>query len=508
MVSKPLIRSDCPVVLSLEQYRSQWEPQGWKLIIIGPTANWRENWGSWEAIRDIVQNALDEAEAYTWGYDEEGLWIADNGRGISVSDFLLGPPKLKADYARGKFGEGMKIAALAMIRKGYPVRVETVGRRLWIIFLEQEADGMVQTLAALWRPNGTRTGTRFHLIGYTGSAFEDRFAVNLPRSSIVAETPSRLNEPVRRFNLLIRHEFAAPPFSNRIYARDIFMREIKSPYSYNLWSFEMAPDRHAPKNEADLWTDIGRTWSCVNKVDHLKTFLQMVCDPPLLTTEESHQVNMESWDMGLEPSSGKYYTDFVRENASAWQEAWWGVMGANAVLSTNSRLDGMVRHLGYQPVKVTWGVREALARAIPTDKEIVKTSQERLREVKVIPEEKLETHHQAHLRLARAIAAAVFHPPPRVHVAIIPPASDRVRTAGMYSTTAGEIYISLEMMENCRSVIDTLVHEMGHHRQFLVYNEAEDLTPSHAEAMTSIAAEVVRIVSDGGLDELLQEVKW
>ena len=100
MVSKPLIRSDCPVVLSLEQYRSQWEPQGWKLIIIGPTANWRENWGSWEAIRDIVQNALDEAEAYTWGYDEEGLWIADNGRGISVSDFLLGPPKLKADYAQ------------------------------------------------------------------------------------------------------------------------------------------------------------------------------------------------------------------------------------------------------------------------------------------------------------------------------------------------------------------------------------------------------------------------
>ena len=33
MVSKPLIRSDCPVVLSLEQYRSQWEPQGETVII-------------------------------------------------------------------------------------------------------------------------------------------------------------------------------------------------------------------------------------------------------------------------------------------------------------------------------------------------------------------------------------------------------------------------------------------------------------------------------------------
>ena len=106
----------------------------------------------------------------------------------------------------------------------------------------------------------------------------------------------------------------------------------------------MAPDRHAPKNEADLWTDIGRTWSCVNKVDHLKTFLQMVCDPPLLTTEESHQVNMESWDMWLEPSSGKYYTDFIRENACR-QGGLVGVMDKCRVEHQSRWTHG--RHLVY-----------------------------------------------------------------------------------------------------------------------------------------------------------------
>ena len=172
-----------PQVLTMEEYEKNWKPDGWQLIVIGPTSTWRQDWGEWEAIRDIIQNALDETENYTWGYDDEGLYISDVGSGVAVADFLLGPPKLKPDYARGKFGEGMKISALALIRMGYPVRVETVGRELWIIFLEQKVNGRAETLAALWRAYRRPRGTVFHIIGYRGSAFEDRFAVNLPKSS-------------------------------------------------------------------------------------------------------------------------------------------------------------------------------------------------------------------------------------------------------------------------------------------------------------------------------------
>jgi len=181
-----------PKALGMEEYRSRWQPEGWELITIGPTSTWRQDWGEWEAIRDIVQNALDEAEAYRWGYDEKGLWIADRGKGVAVADFLLGPPKLKPDWARGRFGEGMKIAALALVRMGYAVRVETVGREIWVVFLEQKVNGTAETLAALWRPNGVRVGTRFHIIGYSGPAFEDRFAVNLPRRQSWRKVPARL----------------------------------------------------------------------------------------------------------------------------------------------------------------------------------------------------------------------------------------------------------------------------------------------------------------------------
>jgi len=486
-----------PQVLTMDEYRSTWEPQGWQLIIIGPTSTWRQEWGEWEAIRDIVQNALDECEYYTWGYDDEGLYIRDVGKGVAVVDFLLGPPKLKPDYARGKFGEGMKIAALALIRMGYPVRVE----------------------AALWRPSERRHGTVFHVVGYRGPAFEDRFAVNLPRSSIIAEGPSKLHKPIRRFNQLIQHEFEVTPASgwyekgagaSRIFARDIYMRDISSPYSYNLWSFDMAPDRHAPKDEGHMWADIGRLWACVTKEEHLQVFLQMVKSPPLLETDESFNVSLGSWDMGVEPVTSKEYAEFVRENASVWQESWRRVMGENAVIRTDEKWDGLVKHLGYQSVSVLHSVRDTLSRAITTDRELIRASQERLREVEIVPDDCLDPVPLTHLKLAREITKRVFpySPPAGVYAASIPPASDRTRTAGLYSTATSEVYIAMEQMPRCRKVIDTLVHELAHHRQYRSTGEADDLTPIHMEAMQAIAADVVKITALSELDYLFKEVTW
>ena len=104
----------------------------------------------------------------------------------------------------------MKIAALALLRLGYSIRVETKSRVLWIVFLQQKVNGHAETLAALWKPNGRRHGTSFHIIGYRGTAYEDRFAVNLPEESIITEGPSLLNQPIRRFNQLIQQHLFNP----------------------------------------------------------------------------------------------------------------------------------------------------------------------------------------------------------------------------------------------------------------------------------------------------------
>ncbi len=497
-----VVNSAPPRKLTMEEYRRDWQPQGWELITIGPTSTWRQEWGEWEAIRDIVQNALDETDAYQYGFDTDGLWIADRGKGVAVADFLLGPAQLKPDYARGKFGEGMKISALALVRMGYDFHVETVGRELWVIFLEQRVNGSVDTLAALWRPDGIRGGTRFHIMGYHGSAYEKNFTVNLPKSAILASGPSPLGVPVRRFNQLIDPAHTDGP---KIYARDIYMQYINSPYSYNLWGFDMAPDRHGPKSEEDMWTDMGRLWSCVTKIDLMRNLLRMVHLPPQLDSDEGYRINMNHYAMGLDGVTGKSFSGFVEEAAAAWEKAWKLNFGEDAVIRTSDRWDNMVKHLGYTSHSVTMNVQTTLSKAITTDKDLIDVSTERLRDAEIIPDDTLTATQLVHLELARAIASSFPSTPyvRGVFASLIPPASDRMRTAGMYGQNTQEIYIDLSQLDRGDKTVDTVIHELAHHT-----SGAEDLTEAHASHMTRLASYVVNLTHEGRFDELMKDVTW
>jgi len=67
-----------------------------------------------------------------------------------------------------------------------------------------------------------------------------------------------------------------------------------------------------------------------------------------------------------------------------------------------------VKHLNYKPVEVNYRVQNVLAKAINTDEALVEESQERLRDMQVIPDERLTQRHLAHLNLARTIADKVI----------------------------------------------------------------------------------------------------
>jgi len=501
-----------PHTLTHEEYETKWKPHGWRLIVIGPTATWRQDWGDWEAIRDIVQNCLDESESYQYGYDHEGMWIADKGKGVAVSDFLLGPPKLKPDYARGKFGEGMKIAALALLRKGHGVHINTTRRELWIIFLEQKVNGKVQTLAALWKPNGTARGTRFNIVGYQGHSYAENFAVNLPRSDILAEVPSPITAPKQRYNQLIRPRGAR----SVIYARDIYLREINSPFSYNLWGFALAPDRHGPADETAMYQDMGRLWAGVNKVSLLKQLIPMLTDPPKVAGPEGHNstetrvLQIDPW-IGRDPVSGDQYLTMMYTNRHYWQQAWDATVGKRKVLQTDRTLDSMVTHLGYESQPMQSGVREGLKNAIKTDADVVQEMSERLDEAERIPDHKLPTRHLASLKLARAIAADFRNMGP-VHAGMIPPASDMVmRTAGLYEFGTGMIKISADILDSAQKTVAVMVHELAHHvafKQTLSIEQASDLTPAHALAMEEVAGRVFHALHNGAYDEELELVSW
>lgn len=170
------------------------------------------------------------------------------------------------------------------------------------------------------------------------------------------------------------------------------------------------------------------------------------------------------------------------------------------VVRTDPRLDRMVEHLGYTSVPV--GAIDA--RATKTDVDLVRESQERLRDVEIVPDDQLSARALAHLKLARAIAArVVFLPPAMVHAAIIPMASERRHTAGLYSKATQHVYISTSQLERARTTMDTLIHEVAHHN-----SGAEDLTEQHSEEMSRVAARVAERVAAQEFDAQLREAVW
>jgi len=179
----------------------------------------------------------------------------------------------------------------------------------------------------------------------------------------------------------------------------------------------------------------------------------------------------------------------------------------NAVVRTNPRWDRLVKHLGYISVDIPQGQG---VRTLITDKELIGRSQEALRKNKIVPAYLLTPSVYVHLKLARAIASH-FPGIAGVYASVIPPASDRVRTAGLYDRGTREIILHLETLEHVQFTIDAMVHELGHHianMRVADPMQAEDLQPAHSEAMTEVADKLTRLATEEKFDVYLKEAVW
>lgn len=147
-----------------------------------------------------------------------------------------------------------------------------------------------------------------------------------------------------------------------------------------------------------------------------------------------------------------------------------------------TKLDNAVHHLGYDPSELDEGQKVKL----------IEESQRRLAGVRPIEDSELMPSQLSSLSLARAITKG------KVYAAEIPPASDRVTTAGMYSRSTREIYISPEQLGRGREAVSTTIHELAHHT-----SGAEDGKPEHIAEIANLANQVVAATKHGDYDRYL-----
>ena len=102
-------------------------------ITISP--NYVSNWGIKEAIRELLQNAIDaETNGYNKSikYDGNTLTITSQGVDLQAKDLILGcSSKEDQDGMIGKYGEGFKLALVVLLRKGMNIEIQN-GNKIWI----------------------------------------------------------------------------------------------------------------------------------------------------------------------------------------------------------------------------------------------------------------------------------------------------------------------------------------------------------------------------------------
>ncbi len=102
-------------------------------ITISP--NYVNSWGITEAIRELLQNAIDGEKC---GYEKEisygggTLHIANKGISLLAKDLILGcSSKDEEGNFIGKYGEGFKLALVVLLRKGYKIEINNKDK-IWI----------------------------------------------------------------------------------------------------------------------------------------------------------------------------------------------------------------------------------------------------------------------------------------------------------------------------------------------------------------------------------------
>lgn len=90
------------------------------------------HWGLMEAVRELLQNAIDSDSPFEYSFGDESLTITSRYSQLDARTLVLGATSKASDAEKiGSFGEGYKIALLVLARLGKRVSVMN-GDRLWL----------------------------------------------------------------------------------------------------------------------------------------------------------------------------------------------------------------------------------------------------------------------------------------------------------------------------------------------------------------------------------------
>lgn len=419
----------------------------WHEIAYPISLQYRKHWGEWEAIREIVQNALDECGDFEVIQDGQDTIIRDSGSGLAVKHLLFGVSEKKSKDSRGRFGEGLKIALVVLKRLGYDVTIRSNGLEVKTATHEIEGE---QCLKLLYRRIDNHVnGTEVIIHGYQGSVFEDRFTTS--------------KNPVWRGTTIWGdkaeiYEEDQP----KLYVKDIYVQDLPNAmFSYNLWDVKLEESR----NIADSWSlsyEIGRLWENVDDYYLLVKFMQAI--------------KLKKWEYH------NCYFDYPSKHPKKFVRAFKEVFGQNAFIKCTDVWTTEAEWQGGRAVELPSELQEGFIKSgIPTDEAFVLMKSGRQR-IPIDDSELSRIQLENLLRLRKVIKELAKYRGELKDVQVkafrLPPDEN-----GVWMRHANTIAISKDALDTYFTAFDPFHHELAH----ALYN-APDGTHAMIRALSKCAA--------------------
>lgn len=431
-------------------------------IPLSITRTYRPNWGLWEGVRELIQNAKDAEVEHNAPFRVEHsgnkLLIVNEGCTLNHRALLLGETtKADRDDLIGQWGDGLKIGVLALVRSGYEVTIKS-GEEIWRPSIEEAPEyGNAEVLTfAIRKARLFRPSVEVEVEGVSKAQWQ---------------------EMARRFRFLPGEEYNR--IVHTVYG-DLLLDEPGMLYVKGIF-VEKVPDMAFGYDFKDVELDVDRrtvkSWSRESECKYLLE--QAMVEKPELTRDVFHLLCEGKKDV----ASFRYNTISKKSTLETMKELWVERHGENTIPVTSAEEAASLEHLGVRGVVVNQTAVNALGQAVGTADTIkaeLAFSTSEMYDLDSIPES--ET-----LLSALCVLEDAGHAIDLKCLQVVDFKDTNI--LGQYD--GGTIKISRgQLAKGVSPTLITLVHELGHGK--------ESMGLTHGQAVESIMQDLVSSLLGNG----------
>ena len=394
-------------------------------------------WGAYEGIRELLQNARDAETEHgapmTVSYKGGKIIVTNEGCLLNHRDLLLGQTT-KSDRADliGKFGEGLKLGVLALVRAGHAVRIRTGGES-WTPSLEMSE--VFHEKVLVFSTRKVSDTSKSVVVEIDGVSKTDWATFKKCFLFLSGDLGEHVVSDSGTLLLGAEHK-------GRVYVRGIFVQYLEGlSYGYDLVHADLDRDRRMVA-QWDLRYRLRTLWQ------------EAMGQRPDLFSKFSDMLDNQASDLeGVDEYGATYLPQNIREKVA---QTFKDRHGETAVPVATLSESAEIGHLGKFGVVVNKSLSAVLQSIMGTTEEV----KENLRKesTKLFSWGEFTASEQANLM--RAIAL--------VNDAGVPVSLDDVDVTVFRDTkiqgmcTNGRILIAKPLLTGLQVLLLTLVHELAH----------------------------------------------